>query len=1055
MIVLDALCADIKGQVEADGPFDALVFTGDLVIAGCHEADFDDAMQQLFRLADAAAIERSKVFVAPGNHDICRNKVREYSILETGLADRLIDTEEMNTFLDSLNRGDGQAQLAVSRLDEFSGMVRKFLPHQKMLDQLAYTAEIEHDGKTIALAILNSAWRATGEADDVDKGRLCVGERQVDAAIRAMSDMPVLRIALLHHPLEWLAPFDRASIEPLLIGSFDLICTGHMHEMKPQTVASISGTSIFSQSGSMYAGRKWYNGYQAINIDLLSGRFEFHLREYDDRNRKFGPSIQSNDGIFVLDNPKSGDRTTTAQTELFLRQYRNTLRERAREHLNFAGQSNEYINRVLDRFVPPPLYERILPDPTVGDEQIANLEEIEVDSLVNDVDDLIIIGDRKSGRTSLAFHIALELASGRYKNTSIPVFLDIRNHKFEYYELRREVLSFYGPPPTGFELEKSFGDGLYTFIVDNFDVYDEKLLKEFREYTSKFEKCRWIVIASPTNENVIRDRLLSELLPTFRRIRIAELNRRSIRKLANTWADENSEEPDEVFNRVISQIRRDGLPKTGYIVSLVLWALEQQKQGEKLNESLLLQNVIDHLVGRANFRLSGRSSFNPTAKMLTLQQIAVETRSNGGFSQENDILQSLAVFFQAKKLPYVASDVIEKLIECGVLHRVNDLISFKYKSFEEYFSALRFQANPEELREALSGLEFLRYRRELELLSGLRQKNDDIITAISHVLQSRAPERFAETSASTVEKATSNGISAGTTKAQLNEIRRTRLTHEQVDQIMDEADRRAVSRGDRPLSESLRESDGDIYKAALAREAEAITADSKNGLEPLRPATHMASIDILARVVRNSDFSDFEVKGPAIALVLDSWVRILGLMLEEIRAVVSNIEWEGHRKINDSELEIVNYLVARMLMSIIAETIIDQMSSPILAESISEVGNDPERCASEKALALFLLEDSSYSDWQEQWSELIADKKSPGFVLDAITDRLGWIVSRRALDADQSARVNKVVDAIEKRLEHSGRHKSDVLQSIRTVAQVESLRAKEPVPKRKRMRKKR
>src|SRR6185312_8083795 len=120
-----------------------------------------------------------------------------------------------------------------------------------------------------------------------------------------------------------------------------------------------------------------------------------------------------------------------------------------------------------------------------------------------------------------------------------------------------------------------------------------------------------------------------------------------------------------------------------------------------------------------------------------------------------------------------------------------------------------------------------------------------------------------------INRLTDKGIGAGTKKATLNQIRRTRLTDEQVDLIMDEADRRAVARGERPISDSLKEAEGDVYRAALAREAEAIEADSAATEEPLRPGTHMASIDLLARVVRNSDFTDFEVKGPAAALVLE------------------------------------------------------------------------------------------------------------------------------------------------------------------------------------------
>lgn len=455
-IVLGALLKDLE-QLTEDKRCDAILFTGDLVFSGCSEADFDEAYSLILEpLRQAANVSPSQLFVCPGNHDICREKVRAFSALQHGLTAQLTSTEKANAFLDRLTSGDSEASLGIERMTPFMTFLARRLPHMARSHPLAAIGGFNVEGRSIGIASLNSTWRATGEPDDVDFSRLIVGERQVDFAIKELRDCD-LSVALLHHPLEWLTPFDRASVEPLLLGSFDLLCLGHLHEASPKSLATTSGSCIISQSGSLYAGRQWYNGYQVVDVDLLSGQFTFRLREYDDRNRRFVSAEGiAEDGIFKTESPRSVSQDARSQVELFLRQYRHLLRERAKEHMDFVKFSDEYTDRVLDTFVAPPLWEREVPDALSEDSSGSSKNEIGVADVISESSNIAIIGDRKSGRTSLAYHIALEISAGRTARPAIPVSVDIRTYKFNFYDLRRSVLSFYGPAPHGFALEKSF-----------------------------------------------------------------------------------------------------------------------------------------------------------------------------------------------------------------------------------------------------------------------------------------------------------------------------------------------------------------------------------------------------------------------------------------------------------------------------------------------------------------------------------------------------------------------------------------------------------------------
>ena len=65
----------------------------------------------------------------------------------------------------------------------------------------------------MAVLGLNSAWLARG--GDEDRLKLALGERQVRAALDDALDAD-LRLALLHHPFDWLRDFDRKECQALL-----------------------------------------------------------------------------------------------------------------------------------------------------------------------------------------------------------------------------------------------------------------------------------------------------------------------------------------------------------------------------------------------------------------------------------------------------------------------------------------------------------------------------------------------------------------------------------------------------------------------------------------------------------------------------------------------------------------------------------------------------------------------------------------------------------------------------------------------------------------------
>jgi len=56
-------------------------------------------------------------------------------------------------------------------------------------------------GLDVGVACLNTAWRTTGEPDDIDYGNLLIGERAIRSCLEDIKNCAV-KIAVFHHPLK-------------------------------------------------------------------------------------------------------------------------------------------------------------------------------------------------------------------------------------------------------------------------------------------------------------------------------------------------------------------------------------------------------------------------------------------------------------------------------------------------------------------------------------------------------------------------------------------------------------------------------------------------------------------------------------------------------------------------------------------------------------------------------------------------------------------------------------------------------------------------------------
>ncbi len=249
-------------------PLDLIFLTGDLAHSG-HSDDYGQVVAFLKNLLRVTQVDQSHVFVVPGNHDADR-RAGQWLL-------RTLATDEQATefFTKEANR-----RWHVEKFAAYGQAMKELLGEGRALGLpvgVNAVEVVEVRGERVAVASFNSAWFAVGD-DDQDK--LWMGEAGVDLAGQRIAEEPdvAVRIALFHHPLEWLNEQERGHIEDYLDRSFDLVLRGHLHKDRVRAEQSARGGFVHIAAPAGYQGSRWPNGCFVGEID--AGAHSVRLSPY-------------------------------------------------------------------------------------------------------------------------------------------------------------------------------------------------------------------------------------------------------------------------------------------------------------------------------------------------------------------------------------------------------------------------------------------------------------------------------------------------------------------------------------------------------------------------------------------------------------------------------------------------------------------------------------------------------------------------------------------------------------------------------------------------------
>ena len=264
--VLRSLARFIGEEVRAGLAPDLLAITGDLAFTGRADeyalarAWLERVLWPLLHDSAGTPLPRDRLLLVPGNHDADRARIGRSA---RHVQDALLGERSQAAVAEILGEPTEREGL-LRRHQDWLAFHSDWLGTPQMLPWWQRTLTIR--GQRVHLAGLDSAWMSSG---DQDRGRLLLGRYQVhQTVLHPDGEDADWRLALLHHPWDYLAEWDLHESRQAVHLHRDLLLRGHLHAGEAALVRppDPARACLEVAAGCVYDGSRHPNAFQWIEL---------------------------------------------------------------------------------------------------------------------------------------------------------------------------------------------------------------------------------------------------------------------------------------------------------------------------------------------------------------------------------------------------------------------------------------------------------------------------------------------------------------------------------------------------------------------------------------------------------------------------------------------------------------------------------------------------------------------------------------------------------------------------------------------------------------------
>lgn len=749
---LKALIDDLKSLHEAE-KIDLIIITGDLNDKGGQSfiKDKQDPYEEfnsifIDPIIGALGLSYNNVYICPGNHDVDESKIDE--IIEGGLLSTNNTIEKINGFLDNYKHNHHSGLDRIVSFKEYEkklNQLRDNVIHEETNFESNYVLSIEN--LNVGISCINSAWRCSTK---LSKDSLTIGTRQLlNANDFNSTNQTELNILLLHHPLEYISTIERYEIENLLQSlNFNILLSGHTHAGQAYGFHGPKGRIFVNVAKSAFSNPRekidtFKPGYSVIDIFKSENKFQISMnfRKYIHQRVKFDKDVDiAEDGAFSCFIPTNNNTDEIYNlVKLSTNTYKSKL-DTINTSLLIYGTDSIAPRDINELFVLPNITDSAgkyggLKQGNAKDEKLYHLDEI----ILLDRN-ILIIGDKESGKSTLLNKIFIETASFFSRYGRIPVKINYSD--LIKKEIKPLIKDFLNEPDSN-EIEKFINNGIILLIIDEYDsdhryIYANNKLKTFiREFPNNK-----IILSTSiqledliTEEESIFGQKESDLKHTeFKPLFLGSVGVKQFKDLSSKWFKRKDTEWLQInLEKLIKVFEILKTPRTFFSISLFLWIIEKQESFRPINKANLVNRFLLLILKGLRAEESEAGKYTFEKKIELLMEVALEMYNNGEPLDEyclpkENIIACIKKNFTLNQLKLDESDKYQEFFDKGIFKKVNGSgnIAFRYEAFFQYFLSKNIEKSSDFKKLVYSDEHFLSFVDELDYHTG--SSRDDVKT---------------------------------------------------------------------------------------------------------------------------------------------------------------------------------------------------------------------------------------------------------------------------------------------------------------------------------------
>lgn len=712
-VVLRAQVESLPDIFNKNG-FPHLIFaTGDIAQSG-RSSEYERVGDFFDSVLHAAKLGKDRLFVVPGNHDVDR-------LCGKGLSRTLSGEQEAINYFDPSEPLPhiSARQAAYSKwFNKYFEGIREFISHSTC----SKMETLDVEGEKVCILPINSA---AFSFDDNDHGKLWVGRRCLDDALRAVSyQSDAVKFAIMHHPIDWLNSEELSNIKSGLRDNFDFILRGHLHENDVEQIVCQAGSCFNLAVGASYQTRKWPNTAMIVEVD--------------DRKVSVTP-------IHYVDKPREA---WTVDTSLYPREpefrgvYELPVREAdginrpSDKQATSASESDKAVTPLAQRDVlraefeaelfVTPSGQHLYAEPNImsrqqaasGDDDVA-AHRISVAEIARGTSSYLIETRSEYGGSTLCGRLAYEISLlGRervYKRDAT---------KLPNYRKKLEA---------EFPIEANAADGTAVLVIDNLDLErDERLIKEIAA-TGWFVR----VVAISVNRDIRPAKLIDiRSLPfRFDVVHLWTISRsdiRSIAKIIFSTSDENYLSP--IVDKVYGDLLGLCIPLTPSNVIMYMRILFREGDFHPLNRVDIVSRYIQEVLRKPSDAYS--ENFNAKNKQDVVSTVVHRMYKDGRTDFDDRYWHDAIAAYQADTLTeFDGADLLKELEAARIVVRFRGAYYMKYQFYFSYFLGRHIYSRYGLLHKFLKNEDYLAVDGVVDVITGLSSDNAAVVEALTSKLE--------------------------------------------------------------------------------------------------------------------------------------------------------------------------------------------------------------------------------------------------------------------------------------------------------------------------------